>query len=105
MLSRLAEIRVWSARARLASLWGSQVARVIGENALRLMVVIVMAVHGPTQDESAWHFVTAILMFPAVVFAPFNGALCNSLSKPAVLQVTSFLMTLMVATHLYLGWW
>jgi 1-acyl-sn-glycerol-3-phosphate acyltransferase len=99
------EIRVWGARARLLSLWGSQVARVVGENALRLMVVIVFAVQGPTEPESAWHFVTAVLMFPAVVFAPFNGALCNSFSKPIVLQVTAFLTTLIVTAHLYFGLW
>ncbi|MCI0683449.1 MAG: MFS transporter [Gemmataceae bacterium] len=76
---------MWGALARLASLWGSQVARVFADSALRLLVVLDYANNGRAELESAWHLVTAILMAPAIILAPFIGALVNSLSKPIVL--------------------
>lgn len=81
---------MWEARARLASLWGSQVARVFADNALRLLVVLEYARNGAAEREGAWHLVTAVLMAPAILFAPFNGAIVNSLSKPRVLQGAAF---------------
>src|SRR5262249_29166457 len=69
-------------RARLASLWLSQTARVMADNCLRLFVVLELLRGGV---GGGWYLVTAILMLPAVVLAPLNGALCNSLPKRWVL--------------------
>jgi acyl-[acyl-carrier-protein]-phospholipid O-acyltransferase / long-chain-fatty-acid--[acyl-carrier-protein] ligase len=76
---------MWAARGRLASLWGSQVARVFADNALRLLVVLDYAQSGLAETQSAWHLVSALLMLPAILLAPFNGALVNSLPKWEVL--------------------
>lgn len=76
---------MWYARWMLLCLWLSQVARVTADNALRLFVVLSFAALGAAQRNSAWHLATILLMVPAVLFAPFNGALCNSLPKPRVL--------------------
>lgn len=95
---------MWGARARLASLWGSQVARVFADNALRVFVVLEYARSGNAERESAWHVVTAILMAPAILFAPLNGALVNSLSKPAVLKGAAILSPLVVLVFGNTGW-
>src|SRR5688500_10022958 len=86
----------WTARARLASLWGSQVARVMADNTLRLFVVLDFARHGDGERESAWHLATLLLMLPAVVLAPLNGAICNSLPKPRVLAAAAGLGGLII---------
>jgi len=86
----------WTARARLASLWGSQVARVTADNALRLFVVLDFARGGAGQRESAWHLATLLLMLPAVVLAPLNGAVCNSLPKQWVLSASAGLGSLII---------
>jgi 1-acyl-sn-glycerol-3-phosphate acyltransferase len=76
---------VRSARFRLALLWVSQTARVLADNCLRIFVVLQLAGLGEVQRDSAWPLVTFFLMVPAVFLAPLNGALSNSLPKPAVL--------------------
>ncbi len=76
---------MWNARWRLASLWIAHVARVMGDNALRIFVVLDFARQSDAHTLGAWHLVTLLLMVPAVLFAPVNGALCNSLPKPRVL--------------------
>lgn len=95
---------MWDARLRLASLWGSQVARVLAENTFRILLVLGGIVSGGAPAESAWHGVTALLMFPAVVFAPFNGALCNALPKPVVLRGAA-LLALIGVIGVSLGVW
>lgn len=101
---------MWGARARLASLWGSQTARVLADNALRLLVVLDYARNGIAERESAWHIVTALLMLPAVVLAPLNGALCNSLAKPNVLRgacgyvVVVLVGCIVLGAPLLIGW-
>jgi 1-acyl-sn-glycerol-3-phosphate acyltransferase len=75
---------VGTARIRLASLWLSQIARVLADNCLRVFVVLQVGNSGGEQ-EAAWHLVSAILMVPAVFLAPLNGAICNSLPKPLVM--------------------
>jgi 1-acyl-sn-glycerol-3-phosphate acyltransferase len=73
---------VWDARWMVVSLWLSQVSRVTADNALRFFLVLLLyRSHG----ASAWYLVTALLMWPALVLAPLNGAICNSLPKRAVL--------------------
>jgi 1-acyl-sn-glycerol-3-phosphate acyltransferase len=96
------EKRVWAARARLASLWGSQVARVLADNALRLFVVLEYGQHGVRERESAWHLVTFLFMLPALAFAPVIGAIVNSLPKPGVLTLATLFSPL--AVFLFLGW-
>jgi 1-acyl-sn-glycerol-3-phosphate acyltransferase len=76
---------VGTARIRLVFLWLSQVARILADNCLRIFAVLELARLGGGHQEAAWHVVTAILMVPAVLLAPFNGAICNSLPKPRVL--------------------
>src|SRR6516165_3453150 len=82
-----------AARGRFAALWVSQVARVLADNCLRIFVVLYLA-HpaadaarhaGGTERETAWHLVSVLLALPAIVLAPLNGALCNSLPKRGVL--------------------
>jgi 1-acyl-sn-glycerol-3-phosphate acyltransferase len=85
-----------SARARLASLWGSQVTRVTADNTLRLFVVLEVARHGAGQRESAWHLATLLLMLPAVLLAPLNGAIANSLPKRWVLSASAGLGALVI---------
>lgn len=95
---------MWEARARLASLWGSQVARVFADNALRLFVVLDYAQNGIVERANAWHLVTALLMLPAILFAPLNGALINSLSKPTVLKGAAIFAPLVVLVFGNTGW-
>ncbi|HWY87947.1 MAG TPA: MFS transporter, partial [Gemmataceae bacterium] len=76
---------MWNARWRLGDLWIAHVARVMADNCLRIYVALEFARLGEAQKQSAWHLVTLLLMLPAVLFAPLNGAVCNSLPKPRVL--------------------
>ena len=97
---------MWSARIRLASLWLSQVARVMADNCLRLFVVLELATAGTGLRDGAWHLVTAILMVPAVFLAPVNGALSNSLPKPRVLiGSAAFCLVVAVAFMIVNGPW
>jgi 1-acyl-sn-glycerol-3-phosphate acyltransferase len=91
---------VWPARGRLASLWLSQVARIIADFALRLFILfgLVDAVDAARGDrESAWHLLAALVMLPAVLLAPFNGALCNSLPRRWVLTGSAVFCCAVVA--------
>src|SRR5439155_12441551 len=76
------EAVVLNARLRLACLWLSQTARVMADNCLRIFVLLTLA---RTEEAAAWHLVTAVLMLPAVVLSPVNGAISNSLPKRWVL--------------------
>jgi 1-acyl-sn-glycerol-3-phosphate acyltransferase len=50
-----------------------------------VFVVFQLAHAGGPWPDAAWHLSTALLMLPAVLLAPFNGALGNSLPKRWVL--------------------
>src|SRR5947209_17557764 len=76
-------MRVRRARWIVLSLWLSQVGRVAADNALRFFVVLLL--YFGAYHDTAWYLVTGLLMAPAVLLAPLNGALGNSLPKPAVL--------------------
>lgn len=76
---------MWQARLRLGSLWVSQVSRNVADHCLRLFVILKTAESGAGLRESAWHIVIALFAVPAVVFAPFIGAIGNSLTKRWVL--------------------
>src|SRR6266446_2357623 len=81
---------MWQARWKLVSLWLSQTARVTADNALRFFVCLDYAVESEAHKNSAWYLVNAIFTLPAVVLAPFNGAICNSLPKSRVLVWSAF---------------
>jgi 1-acyl-sn-glycerol-3-phosphate acyltransferase len=70
-----------AARWRLASLWLSQTVRFTADNCLRAFVIVTVAHTGQAGKDAAWHLVTVLLMIPAVVLAPVNGALANALPK------------------------
>jgi len=91
---------VVNARFRLASLWVSQTARVLADNCLRIFVYLDLARTGAAAALSGWHLVTVLLMLPAVVLAPINGALCNSLPKPRLLLGSAAAITLVLAVFL-----
>ncbi len=80
---------MWAARWKLVSLWLSQVARVTADNALRLFVYLQYAQLGEAQKNSGWYLVTALFIWPSILLAPFNGALCNTLPKPLLLKTTA----------------
>jgi 1-acyl-sn-glycerol-3-phosphate acyltransferase len=86
-----------SARWKLISLWLSQTARVTADNALRFFVCLDYASQGVAQQNSAWYLVTAIFSLPAIVLAPFNGAICNTLPKRGVLIGTALFGFLVMA--------
>ncbi|MSQ96241.1 MAG: MFS transporter [Gemmataceae bacterium] len=88
---------MWQARWKLVSLWFSQTARVMADNALRFFVCIDYAARGDAEQKTAWLIVTVIFTTPAILLAPFNGALSNSLPKSRVL-IWSALLGLIVMT-------
>ncbi len=85
---------MFSPLVRLCSLWISQGCRVVADNALRVWLFFETARLGDAERQSGWHLITALLMIPAIAFAPLNGALCNALAKPRVLVGSAlFLVT------------
>lgn len=85
---------MWDARWKVVCLWLSQVARVTADNALRFFLVLELYW---AYGASAWYLVTTLLMVPAVVLAPLNGAIGNSLPKPAVLLASAGWMLVVTA--------
>src|ERR1700722_18471121 len=85
-----------TSRWRLASLWLSQVARNLADNWLRVFVVLELARAWSDRADQAWQVITLLWTLPAVVLAPFNGAICNSLPKHRVF-VASAVVGLAVA--------
>src|SRR5262249_45415019 len=57
----------------------------LADNCLRVFVVLELIRAGASEQDAAWHLVTALLVLPAVLLAPLNGALSNSLPKHRVL--------------------
>lgn len=97
---------MWQARWKLVSLWFSQTARVTADNALRFFVCLDHVNKGTAQQNSAWYLVTAIFTLPAVLLAPFNGAICNTLPKRQVLVgSTLFGFVVMFAWGLVGDYW
>jgi MFS family permease len=79
----------------------SQSVRCCAEYALRIFVVLEAAQAGAGQRDSAWHFVVALFMLPAVLLAPVNGALSNSLPKRLVLVASSAFCSLVLLFFCY----
>ena len=73
------------------------------DNALRLFVYFQYANLGETQRNSGWYLVTAIFIAPAILFAPFNGALCNTLPKPSVLKSMAVFGVVITATFYFIN--
>jgi 1-acyl-sn-glycerol-3-phosphate acyltransferase len=76
---------VTAAQGRLAWLWLSQVMRFTADNCLCAFVIRTVVHTGQADKDAAWRLVAALLMVPAVVLAPVNGALANALPKRWVL--------------------
>jgi 1-acyl-sn-glycerol-3-phosphate acyltransferase len=76
---------VLGARIRFASLWLSQVARVLADWCLRIGAWLEAARAGEAQRNSAWHLVTAVFIAPFIFLAPLNGCVSNGLPKRWVL--------------------
>jgi 1-acyl-sn-glycerol-3-phosphate acyltransferase len=77
----LGEDAVLTPRWRLVLLWISQTARALADWCLRMFVVLRLAAAGQAESDTAWHVATAVFIAPFILFAPFNGALSNSLPK------------------------
>jgi 1-acyl-sn-glycerol-3-phosphate acyltransferase len=95
--------RTREARLRFAALWVSQVARVTADNALRVFVVLEAARGTVGERDAAWHLVSALLALPAVLLAPVNGAIPNSLPRRGVLAGAAAYCTTVVALFGLLG--
>src|SRR5271166_5818714 len=77
--------QVLDARFRLAALWLSQTARVLADNCLRMVVVLLVASAGQPQSDGAWHKTNVFFILPFLLLAPVNGAISNALAKRWVL--------------------
>jgi 1-acyl-sn-glycerol-3-phosphate acyltransferase len=84
------------ARIRLASLWLSQVARVLADWCLRISAFLSCHLGAATRGH-AWHIATAVFIAPFVLLSPLNGCLNNSLPRRWVL-VGSAAFTLLVVS-------
>lgn len=97
---------VAAARVRFGLLWVAQGTRMLADNALRAFVVLTLARGEVGQRDSAWHVVAGILAAAAVILAPLNGALSNSLPRRGVLFWSTQCSLFVVIAFLYLqsGW-
>lgn len=77
------DVRV--ARLRFASLWAAQVARVLADYSLRMVVILQVARAGADQRLTAWHLVNGALLAPFVLLAPLLGPLSNAVPKRGTL--------------------
>jgi 1-acyl-sn-glycerol-3-phosphate acyltransferase len=92
------------ARLRLASLWISQVARVLADWCLRVVALLGWANSAGSGNQTAWHVGTAVFITPFIVLAPLNGCLCNGLPRRGVLA-GSAAFTLLVVVAFALAHW
>src|SRR5947209_11838026 len=91
------------ARGRLACLWLSQVARILADNCLRVFIVLEVARASMEWRDAAWHLASALLAAPAIVLAPLNGGLSNSLPKRSVLVGSTTFVVMVLAVFALLG--
>src|SRR6516164_2402966 len=90
---------VHGARLRLASLWVSQVARVLADWCLRITAFLSWS-----HVDDAWHQATAVFIAPFVLLAPLNGCVNNGLPRRWVL-VGSSAYTLLIVSLAAAGSW
>ncbi|HZV06648.1 MAG TPA: MFS transporter [Gemmataceae bacterium] len=83
------------ARIRLASLWVSQVARVLGDWCLRIAAFLDRHRSAASAGD-AWHVATAVFIAPFVLLAPLNGCINNGLPRRWVLAGSAAFMLLIV---------
>jgi 1-acyl-sn-glycerol-3-phosphate acyltransferase len=86
------------ARIRLASLWLSQVARVLADWCLRITALLAWS------GDDAWHMATAVFIAPFILLAPLNGCLNNGLPRRWVLA-GSAVYTLLIVAVFAAGQW
>jgi 1-acyl-sn-glycerol-3-phosphate acyltransferase len=86
---------VFVARIRLASLWVSQVARVLADWCLR--VVAFLAWSDGAGSGEAWQIATAAFIVPFILLAPLNGSINNGLPRRGVLAGSAAYTLLVVA--------
>jgi 1-acyl-sn-glycerol-3-phosphate acyltransferase len=94
---------VLGARIRLASLWLSQVARVLADWCLRITAFLAES-RAAGANGAAWHVATAVFIAPFVLLAPLNGCINNGLPRRWVL-VGSAAFTLVVVALFAVGHW
>jgi 1-acyl-sn-glycerol-3-phosphate acyltransferase len=94
---------VLGARIRFASLWLSQVARVLADWCLRITAFLAWY-HASASRGDAWHVATAVFIAPFVILAPLNGCINNGLPRRWVL-VGSAAFTLLIVTVFAGGQW
>lgn len=91
------------ARLRLASLWLSQVARVLADWCLRVTAFLSWS-GAAGSDGYAWHVATAVFIAPFVLLAPFNGCINNSLPRRWVLVGSAAFTLLAVSVFAARPW-
>ena len=87
----------------------------MADNALRIFVVLQatrVATRAADAADAAWGLAAALYVLPALLLAPINGALSNSLPKRRVLIASAayclaaaFLFALLNAANPWSGWW
>jgi 1-acyl-sn-glycerol-3-phosphate acyltransferase len=94
---------VLGARIRLASLWVSQVARVLADWCLRVTALLMVS-QGSGAGGDAWHVATAVFIAPFILLAPLNGCVNNGLPRRWVLIGSATYTLLVVALFSAEGW-
>lgn len=95
-------VSVAAARVRFGLLWVAQGTRMLADNAMRAFVVLNLAQGEVGQRDSAWHIVAGILAAAAVLLAPLNGAVSNSLPRRGVLFTSTQVSLFVVGIFAYL---
>jgi 1-acyl-sn-glycerol-3-phosphate acyltransferase/MFS family permease len=92
-----------NARLRLASLWVSQVSRVLSDCTLRFLAALAWAGAVHEKRLAAWHVAVAAFIAPYLVLAPLNGGLSNALPRRWVLSGSALFSLLTVGAFALLG--
>jgi 1-acyl-sn-glycerol-3-phosphate acyltransferase len=87
---------VLGARIRFASLWLSQVARVLADWCLRITAFLAWYQAAGSNGDS-WHVATAVFIAPFVLLAPLNGCINNGLPRRWVLAGSAAFTLLVVS--------
>ena len=91
------------ARMRLASLWLSQVARVLADWCLRVLAFLSWSEAAGGRGD-AWHVATAVFIAPFILLGPLNGCINNGLPRRGVLVGSAAFTLLVVALFAAAGW-
>jgi 1-acyl-sn-glycerol-3-phosphate acyltransferase len=88
---------------RLASLWLSQVARVLADWCLRVLAFLSWCEAAGGRGD-AWHVATAVFIAPFILLAPLNGCINNGLPRRGVLVGSAAFTMLIVALFVAAAW-